>query len=195
MRVTWPFSGISLPGKNFSALAQAATQWGFPRKNFRNHECAGKSCEDITRSFRRASPHRNFILIEARKSAQERHGDGIIRARLHARACAGCAQLDRRSDSHRHGAEPIIVIARLAVKADASYTHPNWDDAAYDSEDKVLIPFDNAGGTSEVSFDVDVFISILVDDEGQPSQIEELQVRNSDFQYVELHPYDPYVYK
>jgi hypothetical protein len=90
--------------------------------------------------------------------------------------------------------EPIIVIARLAVKADASYTHPNWDEAAYDSEDKVLIPFDNVSGTSEVSFDVDVLISILVDDEGQPSQIEELQFRNSDFQYVELHPYDPYEY-
>lgn len=90
--------------------------------------------------------------------------------------------------------EPIIVIARLAVEADASYTHPNWDEAAYDSEDKVLIPFDDVSGTSEVSFDVDVLISISVDQDGQPSEIEELRFRNGDFQYVDLHPYDPCEY-
>lgn len=88
--------------------------------------------------------------------------------------------------------DPILVVGRLTVKANISYTHPNWDEAMYDSEDKRLIPFEDVSGETEVSLDVDVSMSIAVDDEGNPAEIEELRFRNSDFQYVELHPYDPY---
>jgi hypothetical protein len=87
---------------------------------------------------------------------------------------------------------PILVVGRLAVKANVSYTHPNWDEAMYDSEDKRLIPFEDVSGETEVSFDVDVSMSVAVDEDGNPEEIEELRFRNGDFQYVELHPYDPY---
>lgn len=86
----------------------------------------------------------------------------------------------------------ILVVGRMSVKANVSYTHPNWDEAMYDSEDKRLIPFEDVSGETEVTLDVDVSMSIGVDEDGDPSEIEELRFRNSDFQYVELHPYDPY---
>lgn len=88
----------------------------------------------------------------------------------------------------------FLVVGRLTVKADISYTHPNWDEAMYDSEDKRLIPFEDVSGETEVSFDVDVFMSIAADEHGEPAEIEELRFRSSDFQYVELHPHDPYEY-
>jgi PIN domain len=86
----------------------------------------------------------------------------------------------------------ILVVGRFAVKAKVSYTHPNWDEAIYDSEDKRLIPFEDVSGETEVNFNVDVSMSIAVAEDGDPEKIEELRFRNSDFQYIELHPYDPY---
>lgn len=86
----------------------------------------------------------------------------------------------------------ILVVALLSVKANLGFTHPNWDEAAYDSEDKRLIPFEDVSGEVEVSFDVDISMSIAVDEDGEPEEIEELRFLNSDFQYIQLHPYDPY---
>jgi hypothetical protein len=88
--------------------------------------------------------------------------------------------------------DPILVVARLVAKADVSYTHPDWDNASYDSEDKILIPRDEVSGETEVELQLNVSISILVDGDGEPAQIEELQFRNDDFIYVELHPYEDY---
>jgi hypothetical protein len=86
----------------------------------------------------------------------------------------------------------ILIVGRLSVKANISYTHPNWDEAMYDSEDKRLIPFEDVSGETEVSIDVDVSMSIAVDNDDDPEHIEELRFRNRDFQYVELHSYDPH---
>jgi hypothetical protein len=47
-------------------------------------------------------------------------------------------------------------------------------------------------GETEVELQLNVSISILVDGDGEPAQIEELQFRNDDFIYVELHPYEDY---
>jgi hypothetical protein len=88
--------------------------------------------------------------------------------------------------------DPILVVGQLAVTATVSYTHPNWDDAMYDSEDKVLIPFEDVSGETEVELTIDVSISVSVDEQGEPEEIEDLRFRNSDFVHVELHPYDPY---
>lgn len=88
----------------------------------------------------------------------------------------------------------FLVVGRMTVKADVSYTHPNWDEAMYDSEDKRLIPFEDVSGETEVSLDVSISMSIGVNENGDPAEIEELRFRNSDFQYVELHPHDPYEY-
>ncbi len=86
--------------------------------------------------------------------------------------------------------DPILVIGRLAVKANVSYTHPNWDEAIYDSEDKVLVPFEDVNGETEVDLEIDVSMSLLVGDDGEPEQIDELRFRNDNFVYVTLHPYD-----
>jgi hypothetical protein len=88
--------------------------------------------------------------------------------------------------------DPILVVGRLAVKAQISYTHPDWDHAMYDSEDQILIPFDDVSGEMEVDLKIEVSMSIAVDDDGEPEDIRELQFRNNNFDYVELHPHDPY---
>ncbi len=87
----------------------------------------------------------------------------------------------------------ILVVARISVTADVSYTHPNWEDAIYDSEDKRLYPFEDVSGETEVSFDVDVSMSIAVNEESDPEEIDELRFRNDNFQYVELYPFDAYL--
>lgn len=86
----------------------------------------------------------------------------------------------------------ILVVGRLAIKATIAYTHPDWDGAAYDSEDKKLIPYEEVSGETEVNLDIDVSMSIAIDEQGEPIEIEDLRFRNRDFQYVELHPHDPY---
>ena len=54
--------------------------------------------------------------------------------------------------------DSILVIGRLTVRADVSYSHPDWDNAIYDSEDKRHIPFEDLNGETEVSFDVDLMV-------------------------------------
>ncbi|WP_312943748.1 PIN domain-containing protein [Stutzerimonas kunmingensis] len=88
--------------------------------------------------------------------------------------------------------DPILVTGSLHVTAEVSYTHPDWDSAAYDSEDKRLIPFDEVCGDTEIDLVIDISMSISVDEDGTPIEIEDFRFRNSHFQYVELHPYDPY---
>jgi hypothetical protein len=86
----------------------------------------------------------------------------------------------------------ILVVGTAEITATVSYTHPNWAEAMYDSEDKVLIPFDNVKGETEINLNADFSMSLSVDEEGAPIEIEDFRFRNSDFQYIELHPYDPY---
>lgn len=88
--------------------------------------------------------------------------------------------------------DSLLVTATLKVSARASYTHPDWDTASYDSEDKVLIPWDDVSGETELEFSVDVSISIAVDEDGKAEELDMLSFRNSDFQYVTLHPWEDY---
>lgn len=88
--------------------------------------------------------------------------------------------------------DSILVVGKVDVQALVSYTHPNWDEAMYDSEDKVLIPFEDVSGESEVELTVDISMSISVDDDGNLDEIEDLNFRNSDFQYVTLYPPESY---
>ncbi|EJL22704.1 PIN domain-containing protein [Novosphingobium sp. AP12] len=86
----------------------------------------------------------------------------------------------------------ILVVGTIDVEALISFTHPNWDEAMYDSEDKVLIPFEDESGEAEIALTIEVVMSIAVNDEGDPDEIEALRFRNSDFQYVTLYPPDMY---
>ena len=86
--------------------------------------------------------------------------------------------------------DSILVVGQLAVKATVGYTHPDWDNAIYDSEDEVLIPFDNVSGETEVDLAIDVSMSITPGEKGEPHEIEELRFRNDQFNYIELFPSD-----
>ena len=86
----------------------------------------------------------------------------------------------------------ILVIAIIEARAAISYTHPNWDEAMYDSEDKVAIPFGNVSGETEIELVLNVALSVAVGEKGKPAAIEALRFRNADFQYVTLYPPDQY---
>lgn len=90
--------------------------------------------------------------------------------------------------------DPILVFATIKATITISYSHPDWDNASYDSEDKVLIPWDTVDGESEIEIEIDVSLTIAVDEDGDPEEIEQLSFRNDRFVYVELHPHDPYEY-
>jgi hypothetical protein len=62
----------------------------------------------------------------------------------------------------------------------------------YDSEDKRLIPFGNVNGDTNVTVGADFSMSVEMDGEGKPIAIKGFGFRNSDFVFVELHPYSPY---
>gem|GEM_PF-625427 len=100
--------------------------------------------------------------------------------------------VDYTSFSSASGGDDILVIGVAHIVADVSYTHPDWDNAMYDSEDKVLIPFDTVEGETEVEFDVDFSLSIEVDDKGEPSTVTEVSFRNASFKWITLHPADEY---
>jgi len=88
--------------------------------------------------------------------------------------------------------DPILVVGRLSVKATADFTHPNWDEATYDSEDGVLIPHDEVSGQTVLDLEIDFSALIAVDKDGEPMEFEELHFSNDDFVNVPLNPYEDY---
>lgn len=85
----------------------------------------------------------------------------------------------------------ILIVGTTKITAQVLYTHPNWDEATFDSEDKRLIPFEDVTGETEVTLDADFSMSITINDDGEPAEIEEFRFRNNDFLFIELYPYDP----
>lgn len=83
----------------------------------------------------------------------------------------------------------ILIIGTAKITAQVSYTHPDWSTATYDSEDKILIPWDDVSGEKEVTLDADFSMSIATDDNGEPVEIEEFQFRNDDFVFINLYSY------
>lgn len=88
--------------------------------------------------------------------------------------------------------EPILVVGQMTLKATVSFTHPNWDEAIYNSEDKCLIPLEDLSGETDVTLLVDISMLISLDEAGNPSEFAELRFRNDDFQFVELYPDNHY---
>ncbi len=72
------------------------------------------------------------------------------------------------------------VSARLDVDAEVRYTHPDWETAMWDSEDKVLLPFRDVSGTSRVVFGVDVAMRVRADDAGNPIGVENFRFTTDD---------------
>ena len=82
----------------------------------------------------------------------------------------------------------ILIVGRLQVRAEISYTHPDWDTAMYSDDDiLVWINDERVSGETEVGFNVDVSMSVAVDKNNNPKSIEELRFLNGDFQHIEIH--------
>lgn len=86
----------------------------------------------------------------------------------------------------------ILVTGYATVTADVSYTHPNWDTASWDSEDKVAMPWENVSGETEVKFEVRFSMTLSVDESGKPVALDNLGFLDDSFVYVEIEPYETY---
>ncbi len=85
---------------------------------------------------------------------------------------------------------PILVVGKAIVEATIQFTHPDWDSAFKYPEDKVLTPWEYVYGETVVELDVDISISIDVNEYGNPVKIDVLKFRNTEYQYVELYPHE-----
>ena len=67
---------------------------------------------------------------------------------------------------------PILVVSRLSGRADVSYSYPDWDSTTWE-EDRYIDPVpDTVIGSTEVSVEAEVSISVAVDKDGKPESIE-----------------------
>ncbi|MEY9185787.1 hypothetical protein ABIG06_007342 [Bradyrhizobium sp. USDA 326] len=84
----------------------------------------------------------------------------------------------------------ILVVGRLKMDVQVSFTHPDWDTAVYDSEDKVLIPFDKVSDEKEVELEAEFAMTIAVGDDGKPEAIEHFSFSNDSFIWVPIQESD-----
>ena len=88
----------------------------------------------------------------------------------------------------------ILIVGGMNIVASVTYSHPNWDEAMWDSEDKVLIPFESVSGVTEIELQADFSMSIAVDETAKATEIELFRFRNDKFVHVDLYPaFDPYM--
>ncbi|MBD3814864.1 MAG: DUF4935 domain-containing protein [Halothiobacillus sp.] len=65
----------------------------------------------------------------------------------------------------------ILVTGHATLDIGVYYTHPDWDHASWDSEDKVAIPHQDVTGFQDVEVDTRFAMAIAVDENGDPSEI------------------------
>ena len=85
---------------------------------------------------------------------------------------------------------PILVVGQFYVLTSVYFTHPDEDSFVYDPEDGRLLFFDTAHSDNTIELKIDVSLSIAVNENGDPVEIEKLEFRNDNFAYVELHVYE-----
>jgi hypothetical protein len=83
--------------------------------------------------------------------------------------------------------EPLLLIGSATIKLEVNWSGPNWDTAAYDSEEKVYIPWDDTSGTTETSIDVDFSLSVLLDDTGKPEEIVDASITANSMIWIYVH--------
>ncbi|WP_287183476.1 PIN domain-containing protein [Paraburkholderia sp.] len=88
--------------------------------------------------------------------------------------------------------EQILVVGYAMVKADVAFTHPDWDTASWDSEDKIAIPHRDVSGETEVEFEVPFSMSLSVDESGKPVALDNLSFLDSSFVWVQIERYETY---
>jgi predicted nucleic acid-binding protein len=75
----------------------------------------------------------------------------------------------------------VFVTGRVSVSASVSYSGPDMSTATYDSEDKVAYPFRDISGEGEFDIDVDFTMTVLLDSNGVPEEIESVSVTGDDY--------------
>lgn len=86
-----------------------------------------------------------------------------------------------------------LVYAQISCKADVSFTHPDWDSAIWDSEDKVYIPLEIVEGTTEVEIDNASFtFTFEYDPETDSAEVSNPQLRGSGYVSATLYPQEYY---
>ena len=80
----------------------------------------------------------------------------------------------------------MLVTGSVAVKLVVDFTHPDWDSAMWDSDDKRLIPFDTVVGDAEAELTVPFSISISVDKDLKPKDIEKLGLTETHGIYIDI---------
>ncbi|WP_147300589.1 PIN domain-containing protein [Lysobacter silvisoli] len=104
------------------------------------------------------------------------------------------ATLDRiRVYTSKKSKGTYLVYARVSCKAEVSFNHPDWESAIYDSEDKVLFPFETVEGEKEVDID-DVPFSFVFeyDRESDEATISNATVLGGAYVSATLYPPDWY---
>lgn len=86
----------------------------------------------------------------------------------------------------------ILVVGKISMLVNASYSHPNWAEAMWDSEDKRLIPFEDISGEAEIELEAGFSMKIRVDEKGAPVEIDGFAFRDENFLWVDLHPSEHY---
>ena len=91
-----------------------------------------------------------------------------------------------------HDGGNILVAGYATVTADVSYTHPDWDTASWDSEDKVAIPWQDVSGETEVEFEVRFSMTLSVNESAKPVALDNLSFLDDSFVYVQIEPHETY---
>ncbi|MCP3035622.1 PIN domain-containing protein [Xanthomonas euvesicatoria] len=90
------------------------------------------------------------------------------------------------------GENTYIGFGQCSAELEVSYSHPDWDNAIWDSEDKRLIPTETVDGKTSTSTRNFAF-SFLVDmEDGKPVNVYDCEVRETWSVYLSIQPYDPY---
>jgi PIN domain-containing protein len=75
----------------------------------------------------------------------------------------------------------ILIVGTAKITSLLKYERQNCDTETYDSELKIIIPWDEVDGYAGVTFEADFSMSIFTNANGQPTQIKEFRFRNNLF--------------
>lgn len=88
--------------------------------------------------------------------------------------------------------DDILIIGEMYSTVNVSYSHPDWDTAMYDSEDKVYVPFDEVSGESSITIKIKFSLLLSSDEDGSPLSIKEVSFRNDHGVWADLYSYNDY---
>jgi predicted nucleic acid-binding protein len=97
---------------------------------------------------------------------------------------------DATSFSSVEAGGPVLLVGSATLKIEVEWSGPSWDSASYDSEDKVLIPWEGTGGNAETELNVSFSMSIRLNDDGVPDEIEDVSLSANSVIWIYVHADD-----